>query len=295
MRVLLFVCLFAFSATALDKAGLNLIDSDIEIEVVLPKSESSETEIYISGDEDIVISIGTEDYSYDDPDYGYSYETVTVTVNDENGSADSTDDLVAEFDVYDDGTTSEVYVGYETSEGEWGYADAYSTSWEVDETTTETYEYVQAGAGATYDEENWYYDEETGEYVEYTETVDEVYVNDYVVSDTVTTVEDGATTESTYSYGSVEGYGFEETVESTSTGDEYSGEVEQSETFSWWVNAQDDSAVFGTLSPVAWIIVAASIALLTFFLYKKAVQMKAFKTQNSVRAVDEESLGYIRI
>ena len=273
------------------------INSDLTIEVVFPVSDSSDTQIYISTEEGEggVFSVSHTSYSSDDPVSGYTYDQISITGNDLSGDSTSEDDLLVGISYAEDNSSTTVNTGYETSTGEWGYANAGEGTYPVDENTTETSSYVWISQGQTVEYEDYYYDEATGEYVEYTEIYEEVYVDDFIEQEINTTVIDGVYYEEIRETGSVDGVAWESETEVVTTGDENGGAGTSEEEFTWWVITQQTSEKIYSVSPVVSIGIVFVVGIGALLLYKKIVQAKRYRINNTVRAVDEEAIGYIRI
>ena len=286
MRVLVLLSLCALFASS--------IEADITIEVVLPVSESSGTQIYIDGpgEEGGVVSVYHNTESSSDPEDAYVYDEVIITANDLEGGAASQDDLVVGIEHTQSADSEVVAAGYATAEGEWGLVGAGQTTTVIDANTTETVKYAEVSTGEV-DQVTECIDDDGNVYAceEEVVTVDQ---DDYIIQDTVTNVEDGVYTETTVEVGSFEGVTWVSQSETVATGDETGGSGVTEEEFTWVVT-QQVSEEQGGVSPVVWIMVATAIAIVGLFLYRKVKQAKFYRINNTVRAVDEESLGYIRI
>lgn len=256
------------SVASLSSASKLLVE-DIKIDIVLPDSDTDTTDIYVevADGEDFTVSISEDSYSYNDEEYGYTYETVTANVNTENGS-DTEDEMTVSNTYYDDGTTTYDYATYSDAQGGYASAEAYE-SVVTDENTTVTYDYASVSDG---------------------------YNTNYVESTTTTTSGDGYVEETVEGSGSVQGYGYTDSKSTVYYGDESSGYGETTESFSWWVNAQQYlSDSFEGLGLIAWAIIALSIAAIGVLAYNKFSQVKARRYQVNVKAVNEDATGYIRI
>ena len=263
---------------------------DISIEIDFANSESQSTDITITdGTDEIEVNIWSESAS---DESGAQTSSIYIAGNDESGSSTSEDDVVVTIDTYVDENTTAAEITYGDSEGV--YADlGYVESTSSDENSTTTDTYIYHDAGKISEEEDYVYNETTGEweYTSYTEEV--VYSQDYVYSSTETTVnDDGSVSESTITIGSVGDYGFVATEDVTVTDDENGGGSKSvDKDVVWWVNTQQEIAnALGSISVLTWIGFSAAVIAIIFLVYKKMTTRK-----DIVHAVNEETTSYIRI
>ena len=242
-----------------------LMQSDISIDVILPRSDTDTLDIYIVEDGDQTeISVDHEDTSTSD----YDSQTVGVTVNTDDGSW-TEDEATASASIYSD--DSSTYDSFEYSDTDGDYASlGYTQNVTTDGDSTIDSQHVEASNG----DENAYVDTTTT-----TTPGDE----DSVEQNTVTT-------------GNVAGYGFNDTKDTEVNITETGGSGTSEETFSWWVSTQQFvQGTFEGMGMAIWAVLALTIAAVGYLAYRKATQIKAKRYQVNVKAVDEDAVDYIRI
>lgn len=243
------------------------IASDVSVDVYYAQSPNTNTEVVVEAEgEEVRISV--DDYSYTD-DYGtYSYSGATAYVNSNQGDA-TTDELTVGYSTYTSETYSDNYAYAYTAEGDYAYADQYTSTSSDGQGNVNTTDGVSA----------YTYDATTGEYTYDYVTVD-TYTdatnpNDtYIYSETTASVDTVYYEEETYTYidnQTGEGYGYGE--------------------FGLWVNAQAlSNKTFGDFVYAFLVLIALGAAVI--LACRKILQET--QKMHDVTTVDS-SVSYIRI
>jgi hypothetical protein len=240
----------------------NLYKSDYSLDVVLPKSTEDDLEIYIQDqkNKDIKVSIGVDEEKYSQ----YSTETITTVINDDHYS--KTDDVTFTVEAKKGRSYSEITSSYNSSGKQEFSTDFYESSYQ-NGNKAEEYIYAEVDHDKKYD---------------------------YISYDLDTSKDTkGNLNTSTSVYGYVGGDSFR--YKEKSTNHAANGYVygSSNETYYGYYNQEATQSIGSNL--VQWGLLALCILVVGFFVYKKFTQIKAFRYNISVKAVDEESPNYIRL
>jgi hypothetical protein len=268
MRVALLITLVCFALSNESPSAIEL-DSDFEITV---STDSG----------DVTFEVDSVDYSTDD----YFYTETVIVGNDDVDQGNAGDDVTYVIDEYKDDTQAFLSIlGEANATGDFVY--------------TEIYDQKVSNSSGTYEESD--VELITGVY---DGVADEVSysTDDFVVYESYTGIatedSDGnyEIEQESVTYGTIGDVSFEDykEVENTVSADGTYGVGEADESFVWWVDTEvvEPSS---SISFVSLALITALVAVVAFLAYKKSVQVKKVQNEKSVKAIDEESSGYIRI